>query len=72
MQRASINRRLDALELQAAPSPSPVLILLCWPDGHVSHDCKGYSDLAEALSVLKPHDHILVEVLDHSKGTQDA
>ena len=53
MQRATINRRL--------------LILLLWPDGHASHDGLHYADLPEALEVLKPHDHILVEVQDHSK-----
>ena len=67
MNRAAISRRLDALELQAAPAPSPVLILLCWQDGHVSNGGLHYADMDEALDVLKPADFIKVDVLDHAK-----
>jgi len=70
MHRERTNRRLDALEQRHAPEPSPVLVLLQYPDGSIKRDGVRYPSLSAALEVLKPADYVVAEVLDCSLSTR--
>lgn len=69
MQRHAIERRISALE-DAMPQRIPnVAIILQWQDGHCAHNGLEYGSIDEALDVLMPDDHIIVDVVDYSKPT---
>lgn len=70
MRRASINKRLNRLEQRHAPEPSPVLVLLQYPDGSIKRDGVRYPSLSAALEVLKPADYILATVFDGKLSTR--
>lgn len=67
MQKATINKRLSAIEAAMPVKMPKVAIILQWPDGHCTHDGQDYADMAEALELLKPADFIKVDVLDYRK-----
>lgn len=72
MHHERIKRRLDAIAA-SIPKPMPkVVILLVWPDGHCSHDATDYASVDEALEILRPEEHIVVQVEDMSKPAQKA
>ena len=67
MQKATINRRLSAIEAAMPVKMPKVAIILQWPDGHCTHNGQDYADMAEALELLKPAEVIPVRVIDYSK-----
>ena len=67
MQRATINRRLSALELKAAPAPVSTITILRWPCGKCQHNGEKYGTLALLLDSVKPADHVVADVIDYSK-----
>lgn len=70
MHRERTNRRITALEQRHAPEPSPVLVLLQYPDGSIKRDGVRYPSLSAALEVLKPADYILAMVFDGKLSTR--
>lgn len=70
MRHETIKRRLAALEQKHAPEPSPVLVLLQYPDGSIKRDGVRYPSLSAALEVLKPADYILATVFDGKLSTR--
>jgi hypothetical protein len=49
-----------------------VKIILQWPDGHCTHDALDYASIDEALEILRPEEHIVVQVQDMSKPAEKA
>ena len=67
MQKATINKRLSAIEAAVPVKMPNVAIILQWPDGHCTHNGQDFADMAEALDVLRPEEHIPVQVVDYSQ-----
>ena len=67
MHRATINRRLSALEQQAAPPPLPCAVILRWPCGKCQHNGEKYGTLAMLLDAVKPADFVVADVMDYRK-----
>ena len=72
MQRATIKRRLSALEAAIPVKMPRVAIVLVWPDGHASHDCQDYADIAEAKELISADEFIEVAVIDYSQPQNSA
>lgn len=72
MHRASINKRLNRLELRHEQPPLPCLFLLRDIDGTVSHNGIRYTDIAAALDALRPDNYVICDVVDCSKPAAKA
>lgn len=72
MQRTTVKRRMDAIEAALPVRLPKVAIILQWPDGHCSHNGIDYADMAEALDILQPDEHIPVAVVDYSQPQHKA
>ena len=72
MQRATVKKRMDAIEASMPVKMPKVAIILQWPDGHCSHNGLDFKDMEEALDLLKPDEAIPVKVIDYSIKPQTA
>lgn len=72
MQKATIKKRMDAIEAALPVKMPKVAIILQWPDGHCTHNAIDYADIDEALEILRPEEHIVVQVVDYSKPATTA
>lgn len=70
--RQSITKRVAALESQFPERMPKVKIILQWQDGHCTHNALDYASLDEALEILRPEEHIVVQVQDMSKPAAKA
>ncbi len=72
MKNDTIRRQLAAISAQIPERMPKVKIILQWPDGHCTHDALDYASIDEALEILRPEEHIVVQVQDMSKPAAKA
>ena len=72
MLRASIEKRLAALEQQTAAPPLPCAVILRWPCGQCQHNGAKYGTLALLLDAVRPADFVVADVQDYSKQPNHA